>query len=485
MVPPVDRPPSTDKLSRDAYGVTANERLTDNFAIRWGDDGRVSSAEIDRLADAFEASWLEEILVQGHPVPTGADDYRFNIYIGDSGGGTPAGYGAAGYFTSDRDGWPMVVVAAETLDNPDYADITAAHEFYHAIQGGTGRYEYAGDSAWFWEASATWASATVYPSNLNYATFMFGYAFLPHYPVNFFEYPDSWDVEDYYQYGAFIVPLHLSEVTADRELIREVWTDRGPERDPLTMLQRLLDERGLSFDDAFLDHAARMATFDYPQGSGYERVADGYAAYFTESENMVAAEVGAAGTAGLVSGPRGLEPYRYGFNSIRVDVGDAHTIDVTVEGDDQGSRRSDATWGGKLVVEDGADRTYVDLTWSGTTGTATVEGLDGETLWLVVSPWTDETAYFDSEQFAYRYSVTLSGGVEPDEPEEPVDTGDIEDSGAEPDTDGPVSEDNPTTSDPVDGSSGSGKASGCAAVSAAGLWAGLVGALGVAARRRS
>jgi len=485
---PVPRPPSSDKLERDAYDVTDNELITENFAFRWGTRGGVTTAEVEDLAEAFEDAWLEEIHIQGHPVPTGADDYLFNVYIGDSGGGTPSGYGAAGYFTSDSRGWPMVVVAAGTLDDRDYADITAAHEFYHAIQGGTDRYPYSGDSAWFWEASATWASATVYPSNIYYASFMFGYAFLPHYPVNYFNYADSWNVEDYYQYGAFIVPLHLSEITADRDLIREVWTDSGPESDPLSMLQSLLDDRGMSFDDAFLDHAARMATFDYPEGDGYEMMANYYASSFSESDNMVADEVGPEGTDGFTAGPRSLRPYRYGYNAIEVDIGDAESIEVVIDGDEEGSRGSNATWGAKLVVVDRRDRTYVDFDWDDTTGTVSVDGLDGETVWIVVAPWTRQTRYFDSETFEYRYSVAFGE----DDPVEPGDTGDtgepVEDTG-EPveDTDEPVASDDDTATDdtePVDGGSGPGKATTCSTVSAAGAWTVVLGMLGAAGRRR-
>jgi len=255
----VPRPPSSEKLLRDAYEVTANQMLTDNFALRWGNSGGVTHTKITQLADAFEEAWAIYIDEEDHPLPIGADTYRLNVYIGDSGNGAPDGNGAKGYFWYDSEGWPMIVVAADTLEDPDSADITATHELYHAIQAATERFTYEDDSAWFWEASATWAAATVYPDNIWHASNLFAYAFLPHYPANYFNYADSTDVQDFYQYGAFILPLHLTEVAADRSLVREVWTDTGPEGDPLSVLIRLMDERGLDFNEAFLDHAARMA----------------------------------------------------------------------------------------------------------------------------------------------------------------------------------------------------------------------------------
>ena len=464
-VPRADRLES-GKATRDAYRVTANVYETDNFVFRWGSGGGVTTAEVERLAEAFEDSWLEQVDLQGHPVPYGADDFLFNVYIGGSGGGTPSDGGAAGYFSSDPEGWPMVVVGASTLDDPDYADITAAHEFYHAIQGATGRYSYSGDSAWFWEASATWASATVYPANFNYAAFLFSYAYLPHYAVNFFDYPTRGELPEYYQYGAFIVPFHLAEITADRALIRDVWTARSPAADPLSMLQELMAERGLSFDAAFLDHAARMATYDYPDGDAYARYVDAYERYYEESSNTVAAEVDPGGTGGQLAGPAGLEPYRYGYNAIRIDIGRASQVAVEVEGDARGSRRSEAQWGARLVVATRSTRSYHDVEFDGQTGSATLTGLDGQTVWLVVVPWTSETRHFDAETFAYRYSVTVGT----DDPLEPGDSGAYgSDDTAQP---GPAATDTAGEDASDSRSSAAGRASketsgcGCATVSA-------------------
>ncbi len=473
---PLTERPKSGKLVRDAYGITANELFTDNFVFRWGSSGGVTEREIERLADAFEDAWLEEVDIQGHPAPYGTDDYYFNIYIGSSGGGTPTDGGAAGYFTSDPSGWPMVVVGAGTLDNPEYADITAAHEFYHAIQAGAARYGYSGDSAWFWEASATWASATVYPSNLYYASFLFSYAYLPHYAANYFNYPTSGALDEYYQYGAFILPLHLSEITADRELIRDVWAGDDPERDPLSTIQRLLEDRGQSFDDAFMDHASRMVTFDYPEGSNYDYFVSYYDSYYRESDNQVAAEVGPEGTGGLVDGPSDLRPYRYGYNAIEIDIGDATRLDITVEGDSTGDRGSAAEWGARLVVVDRRDRTYHEVSFSGDSGTASLDGLDGETVWLVVGVWSDETRFFDTEQYSYQYSVAFPSDDEPGDPgDEPEDSGSA---------DSPSTDDDDGTTDSVDGDSGDSKASTCSAVTASGAWALVLGAAAVAGRRR-
>ena len=100
--------------------------------------------------------WDIEINQLGYEMPTSADTYLFNVYIGDTGSGAPQGYGAAGYFTGDNQGYPMIVIAKQTVMDEGYLDFTVAHEFFHALQGRTNRYDYDeyGPGAWYWEATA-------------------------------------------------------------------------------------------------------------------------------------------------------------------------------------------------------------------------------------------------------------------------------------------------------------------------------------------
>jgi hypothetical protein len=413
-------PPAAEKALRDAYGMSGNERTSENFVVRWGSLGGVTEAEVDRLLTAFEAAWAEEIGVQGHPLPLGADAWRFNVYIGDSGGGAPSGYGSAGYFYNDDEGQPMVVVAASTLDDPDYADITAAHEFYHAIQGGVNRYSYEGDSAWYWEATATWASATVYPDNLYYASFLFAFALLPHRPVNFFDYPDSGKLQEYFQYGAFLFPFDLTELQADRLLIQETWTDDGRVDDPLAVLADKLASRGIDLNEAWLDAMARLTVLDYPEGRAYSRLVDGYADYYDEeAAASLLGPVGPEGSGGVVEAPDDTRPYRYGHNVLKLRP-EGVALTVTIEGDPVGDAGSPATWGGRVIVDDGGAYFYSPLVFEGTTATFTTEGLVGdETYWVVVGPWTESSRKFDEEQFAWRYTVTAP---ETEDTGDPVDT---------------------------------------------------------------
>lgn len=411
FIPPA--PPTGTKTERDARGVVANRFATDNFVIRWGPSGGVSSAEIERLAAAFEDAWDEEVRVQGHPVPVGSDTFRFNVYIGDSGGGTPPGYGTGGYFEVDNEGYPQIVVSAATLDTPDFADITAAHEFYHAIQGATERFPYSGTGAWYWEATATWASGTVYPENPYYAVFLFGYVLFPHLPLNFYEPYAEGDLTEYYQYGAFIWPWYLTEVAADRRLIQESWTDTGTETDPLEVLRDHLADRGLDMDALWLDHLAANVRWDYLDPAALALGTDGYPS-IPEWDNVIAAEVGMDGTTGWVSGPSALEPYRYGSNAITVETGVHPRLRVELTGAAAGDRSSPATWGGRVVVNRGGAYEVLPLLMAdASAGAVELDGLDAaDGLTLLIGVTAPANRSWDRERFRYNYRIQPITGAD-------------------------------------------------------------------------
>ncbi|MBL8617840.1 MAG: hypothetical protein JNM72_19680 [Deltaproteobacteria bacterium] len=430
FIPPA--PPTGTKSERDARGVVANRFATDNFVIRWGPSGGVSGAEVERLAAAFEDAWDEEVLLQGHPVPVGSDTFRFNVYIGDSGGGTPPGYGTGGYFDVDSEGYPQIVVSAATLDTPDFADITAAHEFYHAIQGATERYPYSGTGAWYWEATATWASGTVYPENPYYAVFLFGYVLFPHLPLNFYEPYAEGDLTEYYQYGAFIWPWYLTEVAADRRLIQESWTDTGTETDPLEVLRDRLADRGLDMDALWLDHLAANVSWDYLDPAALALGTDGYPS-IPEWDNVIAAEVGAEGTAGWVSGPSALEPYRYGNNAITVETGLHPRMRVELLGGAAGDRSSPATWGGRVVVTRGDAQEVLPLVMAdATTGVIELDDLDtADGLTVLIGVTAPANRTWDRERFRYNYRIQPITGADDGAGDDGSADGTTDDGGAD------------------------------------------------------
>lgn len=416
MPPPGD---DGDKEDRDSFGDYPNELESENFKIKWGRSGGVDDDAAESLLAAFEHAWAVEIEQMGHPAPAGTEAYRFNVYIGDTGDDTPDGYGAAGYYNRDPDGYPMVVVAAETLDNEDWARGTATHEFYHAIQDSTGRYGYSGDSAWYWEATAMWIEGEVLPELDEYATFLFGYGLLPQLPVDFFDYPDTGALQEYHQYGAMIFPRYVSEIAADWELVRDSWTlDLGADT-PQDALAMLLADRSVDFADAFGDFASRNATWDYADGDLYTQSMEWYADYYRAEDRSVVAEVNQNGTDGVIEAPEDALPGRYGYNVVTLPRPGDEDLLVRFESEAAGSKGSAADWRVTVVRErDEGGPEYVRIALEDGAGEALLEGIGDEQIHLVaaaVSPSarTDET-------FAWSYAMTPTTPADPDG--EPGDT---------------------------------------------------------------
>ena len=397
-------------VERDATGTYPHALSSEHFIVKWGDTGEVTEDEVRALLAAFEDGWVTEVLEMEHPAPPGADTYYFNVYLGDTGSGTPRSYGSAGYYNTDGDGYPMIVVARETLYDPDYTAITAVHEFYHAVQHGLGTYAYSGSAAWYWEATAEWVSAYVYPDNPDTAVFLFSFAYLPYLPVNYFNYPDAGTLDEYHQYGAFIFPRYLSEHAADWALVRDSWV-LGGDSDPLVVLAGLLEARGLAFDDVFTAFVAHNAAWDYADRDVYLYYMDYYSEWYYEEDFRVADEIPARGTDGWVAADKDTLPQRYGANVLRLESPPAGEVTLRFQGEPLGSQGSAASFGVTAVVRDGAGVTYTRMPLTDQAGALTLS-LSGEeeALYLSVAAWTDEEQ--SGETFDYAWGAEIASPAE-------------------------------------------------------------------------
>ncbi len=461
-LPPPPPSPSTEKEQRDAYGELPNQLVGENFVVKWGSRGGVDESDAAALLDAFEHAWSQEIDGLAFPAPSGTDRYLFNVYIGDTGDGAPDGYGTSGYFNRDRDNYPMIVVSAETLSDLGWAQGTAAHEFFHAVQDVTGRYDYEGDSAWYWEATAMWIEGEVLEDYEEYVVFLYGYALLPHLPVYFFDYPDSGALQEYHQYGAMIFPRYVSEIAADADVVRDSWVEDLDAETPQDALTELLAERGVAFADVFGDFAARNATWDYADGELYERWVDWYADYYRSDDHRVVADVDADGTDGLVDAPEDTLPGRYGYNVVTVDTDGDADYRVRFEAPVEGSNGNDADWRVTAVVDAPGGPRYTSIPVTDGVGEVLLTGLDGATVHLVVAAVPARAR--SGETFAWSYEVT------PEEPD-PGETG-------EPGTPDPERPGSPDETVEMAGGCG------CASGGDAGWLAGALVAMGLVARRR-
>lgn len=411
-------PPGAGKAEREALSGVASSLASENFVLKWGSSLSVSASDAQAILAAFETSFEVEVGDMAHPQPEGMDDYKFNVYVADSGlrwGSSELGsYGAAGYYTTDPDGWPLIALAPSTVDDPDYGRSTVAHEFYHAVQHATGSYGYVGDAAWFWEATASWAEAEVYTDDQYYPVFLFGFAFLPHYPVNFFDYYDTGAFTEYYQYGAFIFPRFLSEKVADWELIRDAWVDPGSfDDDPLGRIDELLKaDWDASLADVFPPFAEANVTWDYQDGELYAWYLDYYSDYYGAYDESVTAEISGTGTDGWESVAADRLPYRYGTNYVWLERPQQEVALVRFQGAAEGSGGSAATWAVSVGVKGSGGVSFQSMSLAdsgdGPAGEVTVEGLlSSQDVVLVVSAWSD--ARLSGEQFSYSYAVELSG----------------------------------------------------------------------------
>jgi len=248
------------KALRNSFASMTNKVETANFVVWWGSSLGFTIDDVSALGESFELAWETEISLLGFQQPSGTEAYKFNVYIGDTGG--PSSLGANGYYYYDDDDWPMIVIAS-SLVGTDESEITAAHEFFHAIQDSTETYVYAGDAAWYFEATAVWAEAKVYPGSTEYVKFIPSLAFLPHLPISFFDYPDSLDLQEYHHYGASLFIKHLDEGYGP-DLIQRSWEEAPIVGSPLEVLDELLIDQSSSVESEFFAFFDRNGTWDYP-----------------------------------------------------------------------------------------------------------------------------------------------------------------------------------------------------------------------------
>jgi MYXO-CTERM domain-containing protein len=455
-------PPSGEREERDAYGEFPNEIEGEHFVVKWGDSGGVDEAGVEALLAAFENAWSVEVEEMGYPAPAYSDAYYFNIYVGDTGSGTPDGYGTSGYYNTDSDGYPMIVVAAETLSDPTWARGTATHEFFHSLQDVTDRYDYTGESAWYWEATAMWMEGEVLDGYEDYMAFLYGYALLPELPVYFFDYPDTGALQEYHQYGAFIFPRYISEIAADWEVIRDSWVVDLDADTPQDAIATLLADRDIDFADTFGDYAAHNATWDYADGDRYAEWVDYYGDYYRADDHRIVADVDSDGTDGLVAAPDDTLPGRMAYNIVAVWRPGNDPLRVSFEGAAEGSRGSPADWRVTVVIDRDGGPEYVPVPLAGDAGDVLVPAaVDADAVYLVaaavpVNARADET-------FAWSYGFVPEPAAEDD-----------------------TASDLPRTPD-VDG--GDGKVAGCGCVSTGtppgALFTAFAGMGLLAARRRT
>lgn len=233
---------------------------------------------VETAAAVFDNVWAVEKDAFGYRAPkfdflstTNGGDARLDVYLSQIGD-----LGAFGYCTTDDpDADTSYDVSAYCVVDDDFADfgtahtpqefleVTAAHEFFHAVQYG---YDWLED-LWLMEGTAAWVEDEVYDLVNDNRRFLAVASSLarPEIPVDF--------GRRGFQYGAWIFWRYLSE-RFGHAIVREAWeradgSALGPDEYSLRAVKGVLAARGFTFRGVFGDFGAanRRARTRYSEGS--------------------------------------------------------------------------------------------------------------------------------------------------------------------------------------------------------------------------
>jgi hypothetical protein len=217
-------------------------------------------------------------LTDAGPMGGEGPDEKLDIYLVDIGDD-----GIFGYCASDLRLGPLVRPVYCVVDNdydPDeygpapperdgFLKVTAAHEFFHAVQGAYDFFE----DFWFMEGTATNMEETVYPEvddNVNFLDY--SPLTVPNSPLDRGGFGDS-------EYGSWIFWRFLEEKTyrGDSTAIRRVWNRAGaalptdPGEYSLQAVARVLRHDRIHLADAFVEFAVANRLRAYADGNLYPR----------------------------------------------------------------------------------------------------------------------------------------------------------------------------------------------------------------------
>jgi hypothetical protein len=283
---------------------------------------------VSDVAGIFEHVWRFEIDTLGYRMPpadfgVGGDD-RYDVYLEN------LGPGVYGYTTSDsiffRNG-VYVATSYIEIENDFYgfpryetnpllaAKITAAHEFFHAVQVSYDAEEFEDiGKPWWEEASSTWMENVVYPEIKDYLQYLFSFfqypwvglgSFINSYPLIF------------HPYASCIWPIYMTKRFNDLDLMRQIWTICGqvPGYNTFPATNTVLNDHGSNLAGAFLE----FETWNFQTGP----ILADTVHYYTDGRLYPAADT-TLFIADLASGPYSIpttthSPQQFATNYIVID----------------------------------------------------------------------------------------------------------------------------------------------------------------------
>ena len=299
---PISAPKTLMRSNKTIRGVhlLPNWVETQNFSIEWGnsasggdsgwDSNQILACSqgatctgmpdvIDRWAEYFEEVWTSEVEGLGFSQPYGTETYLYDVYLantmdniqGNSDDITPflnPGYLGFTVTYCDyelfnickdnvTDAYSYIVVRG-TIADTDNMKVTAAHEFFHAIQFTLPTIDdwFSAGNIWWIEATATWMEEVVYDDVNHYYSRVRRWLANPSLSLK-----SSGSQYAGHEYGDSLFVIFLTDVYLhDNDFVRYVWESQGAGIDAI---DKVLSLRYYSdFESAFKEFVTLNAVAD-------------------------------------------------------------------------------------------------------------------------------------------------------------------------------------------------------------------------------
>jgi hypothetical protein len=421
---PPPPPGGEELLVRDPFGTNYDDfELSEHFVLKWGSDADPSRDQKAGVLDSLEHAWTLALDEMEFDRPGFTNQYRVNVYIGDSGGDTPEISGnVAAYVTLDNEGYGYIVVDPQTMWYFDYADWSAygaavlEHEFLHVVQYGASAY-YSQEGRWYWEASADWFADHAVPEAGLDAQNAIQFLLLPELPLDYFDPGNLSSLADIHQYSSSVFLIATTELlSGDWTPFRDSWTLAEGSDVPVDVLDALLPD---GMPRAYSDFVRAMTLYELSFGETVADWLEDYQGDDLDEYHLVTASAASEGSDEPVEIDPSRYPGAYAFNVIEMRRPEPGSVIVTFVGDALGSDSSPSAFDVWVIADDAV----VPVPLVDGAGTLEVEGTStlAELQVVVVSNPVDAR-----HEETFPYTITLAEG----EPHPIVDTGTPEDTGA-------------------------------------------------------
>jgi hypothetical protein len=391
--------------------LTCDYRTQGGFIVWWDDQyDHYDEAGImlDELID------IQNVCLNDYEMddtPNIKDGYYYNVYIHRSGDLYPDGW-AMGQGT-DNNRYPYLTIPSGLTGDMQGINHEGFHVFqYNATSDG---FEYSGDSWWIVEGSANWFAAERYPDDGEAYVGASAIKHLPHLPM-WTSYTNTgvsnWQ-RGMHGYGMnlFLNYLTLSAGEPGYAIAHGFYagTDSLPQE-----YMYYVTVGADKMREYYADCMARLAAgydYDFLSSNQASTAESHFSNYGDPNDDFEIVETyNNTGTGGSWHTPANDWVTRgWAFNVYEVDNSSEASYTFHLDGDAQGSDGTPAVFEGKVVVIDGNNRDYYDLTMTNDqdgSKTVNVSSSDEKICFVVISMPT----HFRTNQ-TYSYKIKIDKGA--------------------------------------------------------------------------